>query len=327
MEHIRDQIEKIQKIQSSYSAGNYVEIDKLHKILQLCTQLTNGYDSSHDVTHHINVYHNSLIILDSYNRYSNIEFMSELVTYSSLLHDTIDYKYGDSTEKSEKLVQFLIEQVGLYSTDIIMWIINNISYSKEVVNGYPVGDDDFIQSVRDIVSDADKLEALGKVGIDRCYAYTRSKNINSSESEITQIVINHCHEKLLILKDYIRTSKGKQLAKPLTDYIQNFVNSNGKPITNGKRCRIAYPTKVPVIVNYEPDKSTHKYLVDQDAQIVTLLNNFREKYSLKSGESLFVIVNRSTVELTSRFSVLYDKHRNRIDDFLYVYICKEKTFG
>ena len=73
------------------------------------------------------------------------------------------------------------------------------------------------QTYRNIISDADKLEALGEVGLRRCMQFSEAHNGN---------VIEHCHEKLLkLLPDgFIRTNAGKKLAVPGHEYILNYCN-------------------------------------------------------------------------------------------------------
>ena len=80
--------------------------------------------------------------------------------------------------------------------------------------------------LRNIVSDADKIEALGEVGLERCFIYTREKNDSYTDEEVLADVRKHCEEKLLILRDkYIRTDPGKQLAEEGHNYIQQFMDN------------------------------------------------------------------------------------------------------
>lgn len=85
-----------------------------------------------------------------------------MIMYATLLHDTIDHKYTNNlNEKISKLNNFLIQR-NKY-TKYVEWIINNISYSKEFKSGYPIHIDTRVNLARDIVSDADKLEAIGQI--------------------------------------------------------------------------------------------------------------------------------------------------------------------
>jgi uncharacterized protein len=79
--------------------------------------------------------------------------------------------------------------------------------------------------IRNIVSDADKIDALGKIGIERCFQYSKATNSDLSDEDYIKNVIKHCDEKLLLLlPKYIKTEIGKMIAKPLHDEIQDWYN-------------------------------------------------------------------------------------------------------
>lgn len=203
----------------------------LFDILCLCSGLTSDYDESHDVKHHVDVYKNAITIfflsdvLDTQE--SDRIYLFKLITLSSLLHDTIDHKYKNNLDaKINKLNLFLIDNYGCEWPDV-KWIINNISYSKEVKIGYPLHENRWIRLARDVVSDADKIEALGERGILRCKQFSMATNPTATDSEIIKLVIEHCHEKLLRLKDhFIRTVIGKQMAEPAHQVIVDFVSNH-----------------------------------------------------------------------------------------------------
>ena len=79
---------------------------------------------------------------------------------------------------------------------------------------------------RDIVSDADKLDAIGYAGIERCRDFSKYRAPNASCEEIEENVVEHMHDKLLKLLDqFIRTDSAKTIGKPLQkemlDYLEN----------------------------------------------------------------------------------------------------------
>lgn len=212
----------------------------LSKSLALCVELTNGYDESHNVDHHICVFHNAIKILtdacdmdESKGTYEADSFSDEqikeiytLIFYSSLLHDTIDYKYPTNLELKLKSLENFLKENTPDSVDDILWIINNISHSKEVKYGYPVHSNSVVQFARNIVSDADKLESIGEIGLKRCFQYGRVANPGKSESEIKELVIKHCHEKLLKIKDhFIKMKAGLIYAKEGHQIIVDFIKS------------------------------------------------------------------------------------------------------
>jgi HD superfamily phosphodiesterase len=110
-----------------------------------------------------------------------------------------------------------IGSIESQDAQLIMDIIERISYSREKT----FGDSDWLATlgetgiiVRNIVSDADKLEAIGEIGIRRCEQYSRHVSPHNVWARVRQ----HADEKLLHLRDhYIRTRAGKQLAAPLHD--------------------------------------------------------------------------------------------------------------
>lgn len=224
-----DLLFQINVILKQHSVKNWEDFD-FRPVLELCSELTNGYDESHDVYHHVNVFRTAIKIAVHFCWVDARDPLLRWVFYATLLHDTIDHKYpNDIDVKRKKLEDFVLNISPVQSDYLpVLWIIDNISYSKEVKNGYPIHTNFEIQLARNIVSDADKIDALGHVGIQRCKQFAKEKNPGLSEEEITKLVVEHCHEKLLKLKDnYIRTFVGKELAKEGHDIIQQFVDSYG----------------------------------------------------------------------------------------------------
>ena len=197
-------------------------LSDIYDAFTLCAKLTEDYDESHNIEHHVNVYKNAIIIYKGI--YDCTKEILPLIIYASLLHDTVDSKYPDGLKnKIEKLDNFLKEKLSDKWTNV-KWIIDNISYSKEAKFGYPLHTDPIVQLARDIVSDADKLEAIGEIGLLRCKQYSIAKNPTASKEEITKIVVQHCYDKLLKIKDlYIRTSTGKNLAEALHQIIVDYI--------------------------------------------------------------------------------------------------------
>lgn len=208
-------------------------IEKIRDVFNLTVILTSDYDESHDINHHVDVYRNAIIILKSFGGSDKLQmdsdkyhYLCDLLMYSSLLHDTIDHKYKNRIEEKILCVNDFLKNTVQEKYADIKWIIDNISYSKEHKNGYPLHHDKIVQLARDIISDADKLEAIGDKGLERCYQFTIACNPGISDENATKIVVEHCHEKLLKLKDnFIRTEKGKKMALPLHMILVDFVNN------------------------------------------------------------------------------------------------------
>ncbi len=182
---------------------------------------TAGRDESHDFEHHVKVNKHTTQIAKWYihthpdqpmiKKYGSnyIKLLASAIAY---LHDVPDHKYYENPDEIYNSIRYMLQR-SMFSehTEIIIDIINNISYSKEKKGLLKdLGDWNFL---RDIVSDADKIEALGWIGLVRCYEYTKFKNPEMDEDNIFKNMRDHCEDKLNHLIDYIRTDKGKELAE------------------------------------------------------------------------------------------------------------------
>lgn len=196
---------------------------QIDDLFDICQELTSDYDESHDVNHHLEVLKNALGITVQLESKS-IELIT-IVIFASILHDIVDTKYLTDIEiKRRKLIIFLNERSKIVNKSDVLWVIDNISFSSEVKYGYPTHPNPIVQLARDIVSDADKLESIGDIGIHRCIVYTQAINPNLSPQDINNLVIQHCHDKLIKIKDqYMRTIPGKTMAIPRHDIIAKFI--------------------------------------------------------------------------------------------------------
>lgn len=174
----------------------------------------------HGFEHMQTVAYNTLKILQSENIKSQEIWQDAIIV--AWLHDVADHKYDQDGTLKENVYQFLTKLVN--DPNLIMNIIERISYSKEVKMGttdWPKVLGNHGCLVRNIVSDADKLEALGVNGFDRCVEYTKYDYKKKFNHEIPyeilkKNVLDHADDKLLKLKDlYIRTESGKKMAQDL----------------------------------------------------------------------------------------------------------------
>lgn len=328
--------QKLDTIINCTKLADDIDIIDIRNIVDLTATLTAEYDESHDVYHHLRAYNNARIILADCQKSEDFNDILIMVTYAILLHDTIDHKYLTNIEsKKNQLLIFLITTVGLYLAADIMWIIENMSYSKERELGYPVASNTIIQLARDIASDADKIEALGEIGIKRCREYTKYANPNLSESELVKEVIKHCNEKLLILHKFIRTKKGIDCAKIHTAYIRDYIEANTcHKKSLGQECRRLYPNKIPVIVNvtklYTSNNSAikhSKFMVDDDLTVAVIVNRLRTELNIDENKSMYAMINGKLVKQSEKFSTLYNIYKNEVDDCIHMDICGENTFG
>lgn len=194
-----------------------------------CYDETKDYpDESHNLDHHRAVDWNTRIIAGSEGITEPMQIVALRV--AALVHDIVDYKYcaphlqGMPTieEKRARLEQFLnsITELCGWVPRILLWI-DNMSFSKEKKHGLPkLSSDDM--KYRNILSDADKWEALGPIGIQRCKEYHMMLTPGIDEANLNREIMTHMEEKIMILHQYCRTELGKQHAIELTKPIREW---------------------------------------------------------------------------------------------------------
>jgi len=203
----------------------------LMQLIELAKNMYQGRDKSHGISHVTKVRANALIIC----RKLNITDFTTLlkIETAALFHDLWDHKYVDHSSKNyvriKKNLHEELKKMYFSDHDIkdIEIIINNVSLSREMC----LRKQDeclnlkHLQLMRDIVSDADKLEMLGLQGIDRIVEYQVHKFPNSKSYEIKKIVQDVYNEKIskLLSDNYIKTKPAKELAQPLMQEMHNYI--------------------------------------------------------------------------------------------------------
>lgn len=158
-----------------------------------------------------------------------------VVELGALLHDIADSKFndGDETVGPTKAREFLKSlEIEDYIISHVENIIKNISFKG--------GNEaqQFKSLELDIVQDADRLDAMGAIGIARTFNYGGFKNREMYNPDIQPIVnmtkeeyknssaptLNHFYEKLLLLKDRMNTNTGKQMAEKRHLYMESYLN-------------------------------------------------------------------------------------------------------
>ena len=206
-----------------------MNINKLHEFVK---QTCAGRDPSHGYDHMATVTRLTLEIMTNEGLTCN----PELFIVVALLHDVNDHKYDHDGRLEQKIRIFLKQYYREERIDLVMSIIDRISYSKEnrfrQKHSRPprqewkkeLGEVGLL--IRDIVSDADKLEALGETGYFRCVEYTREKNPEASQEEINHLVEKHYDEKLSRLVDeFMVTDYAKKLGRERLEELKCLVFS------------------------------------------------------------------------------------------------------
>lgn len=159
----------------------------------------------------------------------------EIIKLAALLHDIADWKFTDDEMKGGK-----VARKWLKKNDVSKDIIEHVSRIVDTIS-YKGGTNPPMKYLEGmIVQDADRLDAMGAIGIARAFAYGGFKNraIYNPNNKPTLFKnakdyknnngtsINHFYEKLLLLKDMMNTEAGKKMAlkrhKILEDYLKEF---------------------------------------------------------------------------------------------------------
>ena len=188
-----------------------------------------GDDSSgHDWWHIYRVWKNALSIceLEKADRY--------IVELAALLHDLDDWKFNESGDETPHRAKAWMQQCGVdpHIVERVCEIIMNVSYKGAGVENKMKSLEGFI------VQDADRLDAIGAIGIARAFAYGGYKNrqlydpdsqpnLHGSFEQYKNsksATINHFYEKLLLLKDMMNTVTAKRLAEERHEVMLKFLD-------------------------------------------------------------------------------------------------------
>ncbi|KAI2469506.1 hypothetical protein F4781DRAFT_218743 [Annulohypoxylon bovei var. microspora] len=144
----------------------------------------------------------------------------QVVILSALLHDVGDKKYLKSGEDASTLVYELLLSLGAEEqlAKRVQTICLGVSYSSEIKN--PARVQELIKSYPElaVVQDADRLDAIGSIGIGRVFTFTGARTQRSMTDSI-----QHFHDKLLKLESMMKTDVGRELAKKKTERMQEFL--------------------------------------------------------------------------------------------------------
>ncbi|WVZ03917.1 hypothetical protein V8G54_024723, partial [Vigna mungo] len=200
----------------------------------LVEKMMKGNDASHDAAHVWRVRDLALSLAEEEGLSSDPHSM-QIVELAALLHDIADYKYlRDPSE--EKIVENFLDQEGVEEDKklTILRIIREMGFKEEVTGN---GSSDCFPEFG-VVQDADRLDAIGAIGIARCFTFGGSKKRLLHDPSILprsdlskeqymnkeeQTTINHFHEKLLKLKDMMKTKAGKRRAERRHKFMEEFV--------------------------------------------------------------------------------------------------------
>ena len=212
------------KLQMQSNSTNLIETTK-----RFVKKSLHDAEGGHDWFHTLRVFNNSLLIAKT----ENVNIL--VVSLGALLHDIADSKFHDGDETvGPRIAREFLFQYDVDSTVIehVVNIIENISFKGGNT------EQTFKSKELDVIQDADRLDAIGAIGIARCFNYGGYKNrtifdpsilpkMNITKEEYkasTAPTINHFYEKLLLLKDRMNTKTGKQIAQERHKFMERYLD-------------------------------------------------------------------------------------------------------
>ena len=184
--------------------------------------------TGHDFWHIKRVLNNARLI----NKTEKADWF--VIYLAVMLHDVGDWKVIGKQDDDYSIAEnFLIKQkVGEEIVEKVMFIIKNMSFGKSLNKKHALASKEFY-----VVQDADRLDAMGAVGIARVFTYGGSKSRSIYNPLITAKKINntddyknrttssfhHFEEKLLLLMDLMNTKSAKKIALGRHKYMQSYM--------------------------------------------------------------------------------------------------------
>lgn len=153
---------------------------------------------------------------------------SFIVELAALLHDRYDKKLVASVESERQFVKNYLADFSIDEPTInaILQAVDAVSFSK----GHNTKKALSIEAK--IVQDADRLDAIGAIGIARTFAFAGSfhepiylgeKRSNHLDKDVPATAIGHFYDKLLRLKDFMHTKKAKEIAQSRQEFMETFL--------------------------------------------------------------------------------------------------------
>ena len=182
-----------------------MQIKIVKEAMEYVRTLFQGNSDGHDFDHTMRVYCTAMEIAETEPRCDKL-----IVALAALLHDAVDYKLFETKNNANARIFLDSQNVDEATKVRICMAINSVSFSKnrgkcpELLEGK-------------IVQDADRLDAIGAIGIARTFAYggKHGRSLDSS--------IEHFHEKLLLLKGMMHTEKAKEMAEDRHAFMESFL--------------------------------------------------------------------------------------------------------
>ncbi|XP_002969755.2 uncharacterized protein LOC9646052 isoform X2 [Selaginella moellendorffii] len=190
-------------------------------------------DASHDSSHVIRVRNLALELAKEEGLTSDSSL--SVIELAALLHDVDDHKYVESSEQNRAKEFLDNEGFDNDTKHRVLSIIKSMGFKEQLANG-AVGQSPELA----VVQDADRLDAIGAIGIARCFTYGGSRNHILHDASILPVLdgmtkeeytrkdrrhtmINHFYEKLLKLKDLMKTEAGRNRAEKRHEFMEAYL--------------------------------------------------------------------------------------------------------
>ena len=201
----------------------------INKTMEYVKIKLEGEGTGHDFWHILRVYKTSIYI----GKKEGADLF--VVELAALLHDIADWKFNDGNcNIGPKISREWLEYLEV--DDLIINKITNIIRTMSFKGGTTNSKQKTIEGK--VVQDADRLDAIGAIGIARSFAYGGYKqrelynpNIKPQKykdfkqyKESVDTTVNHFYEKLLLLKDLMNTNSGKTIAKERHEFMRSYLD-------------------------------------------------------------------------------------------------------
>ena len=201
----------------------------LERIMGIVQLLLHNQSPAHDFQHILRVYKNAEMIS---KQEKSVDL--DVVLAAALLHDLVVYPKGstktiNSADESAEVAKKILHEYKNYPTEKIERVADAIrthSYSKKLDPSTLEGK---------ILQDADRLDAIGAIGLARTFSVGGSENRSlynpldpfcKSERQLddTQWTLDHIKKKLIVLKNSMHTKAAKKIAEERTEFMELFLN-------------------------------------------------------------------------------------------------------
>ena len=206
------------------------EVRQLKEIIVYTEEVLSGDMTGHNMDHIYRVVRSAEMIQ---KREGGDEF---IVLAGAYLHDVMDDKLVESPKKARIALHQLLQGIGVSEEQIkhLFEVIDNVSFSHGLEQTEPIE----LSLEAKIVQDADRLDALGAIGIGRTFYYGGKKGhtmhdpnilpreqMTKEDYRVNQTVINHFYEKLFKLPDLLQTEAAREEAEKRTQLMKDFVTA------------------------------------------------------------------------------------------------------